>query len=163
VATDPLTESRLFPLGQERFTSDDVWTPSWIFDRLGLTFDLDVATPPGGVEWIPAARYYTQAEDGLAQPWEGRVWMNPPYSNATPWVHRFINHAHGVALLPFARSHWLNLLWERADGIVIPPKVGSFVWADRESSIRLPVQLAAFGAECVDALHGFGVKIRVAA
>src|SRR5690606_35780948 len=52
--------------------SDDYYTPAWLFDALGLTFDLDVASPPGGVEWVPAARFYTVEDDGLSQPWTGR-------------------------------------------------------------------------------------------
>jgi hypothetical protein len=38
-------------------------------------------------ETVRAARYFTQEDDGLAQPWHGRVWLNPPY--ATGLIDRF--------------------------------------------------------------------------
>lgn len=32
-------------------------------------------------------------QDGLAQPWRGRAWCNPPYSDPTPWALRCARHA----------------------------------------------------------------------
>lgn len=77
-------QGKLLDAGQEQLTKDDYYTPKDVFDALGLEFDLDVSAPPGGVPWVPAKRYYTLEDDGLTQPWFGRVWMNPPYSNVTP-------------------------------------------------------------------------------
>ena len=54
-------------------TSDDYYTPKWVFDALGLQFDIDVASPVGGISWIPAKRYFTQYDDGLLQDWGGGV------------------------------------------------------------------------------------------
>lgn len=152
---------RLFAVGHGGRTSDEVYTPAWIFERLALRFDLDVAAPPGGAPLVPADRYYDQAADGLAAPWSGRVWMNPPYSDVTPWVRRFVAHRHGIALVPFARSRWLNRLWDEADALVVPANVGSFTWADGVT-MRFPVYLAAFGVDCSAALRRIGV-VRVAA
>jgi len=151
----------LFGAPQTVATSDDYYTPAWIFDRLGLTFDLDVAAPPGGAHWVPAARYFTVEDDGLSQPWEGRVWMNPPYSRVTPWVDRFVAHRDGICLVPFARSRWLNVLWDEADALVVPANVGSFSFAN-DATMRYPVYLAAFGAVCVEAVTHLGVA-RIAA
>jgi hypothetical protein len=67
------------PKGQ----SDEHYTPKHLFERLNVTFDLDVASPPGGSN-VPASTYFTKLEDGLARQWFGNVWMNPPYSNPTP-------------------------------------------------------------------------------
>jgi hypothetical protein len=54
-------------------TSDDYYTPRWIFDAIGLEFDLDVSAPPGGIPWIPAKKHFTVIDDGLAQEWFGRA------------------------------------------------------------------------------------------
>ena len=42
------------------------YTPPWLFTAMGLTFDLDPCSPPGGLPWIPAARVFTEADNGLA-------------------------------------------------------------------------------------------------
>ena len=63
--------------------SVDWYTPPHIFDGLGI-FDLDPASPVGGVAWIPALQYYTLEDDGLTSDWFGRVWLNPPYGKQTP-------------------------------------------------------------------------------
>lgn len=150
-----LQQNRLFPTPQEQLTKDDYYTPAFVFERMGLHFDIDVAAPPGGVPWIPADRYFTQEDDGLAQPWEGRVWMNPPYSAATAWVTKFIEHGHGVALIGHAKSAWHPLLWRAAEGCAVPDVYFNFVGG----SIFMPVWFAAFGEECVEAIGRLG-KVR---
>lgn len=141
----------LFAVEQSERTSDDYLTPRWVFDTLGLEFDLDVASPPWETH-VPAKRKFTKADDGLSQPWEGRVWMNPPYSESARWVDRFIEHAHGIALLPWAKSAWCIALWESPARIALPRAWFPFVGGD----IYLPVQFAAFGDECVEAISRLG-------
>ena len=102
-------------------TSDDYYTPRWIFDAAGLTFDLDVSAPiDPSKRTCPARRYLTPVEDGLEQPWEGLVWMNPPYSAARRWVDRFTAHRCGLALLPCLKEvFWMGELLGAADAMAI--------------------------------------------
>jgi hypothetical protein len=156
---------RLFEVHQHELTSDDYYTPAWVFERMGIEFDLDVCSPPGGIPWIPATRFFDMADDGLAQPWEGRVWMNPPYSKATPWVNKFVDHRHGIALLPTAKSYWLDTIWGAAEAIVMYGHGGEmpFVRPGRPPFRPwFPVSFAAFGEECVEAIGRLGVVRRVA-
>lgn len=156
----------LFGLDRPAPTSDDYYTPRWVFDAMGIDFDLDVAAPPGGVEWVPAARHFTMADDGLSQPWVGRVWMNPPYGNVDPWWDRFAAHGQGVALLPTAKSLWFDRVWRDADAVVVPQGGGEmfFVKPGRDKPLRIwfPVILAAFGDECIEAIARLGVVRRAA-
>jgi hypothetical protein len=150
---------RLFDSKQEVQTSDDYYTPKWIFDAMGLKFDLDVCAPPGGVSWIPAKRHYSMKDDGLAAPWRGRVWMNPPYSKPTPWVDRFIEHGHGVALVPFTRGMWMSRIWDSDAGLVRMPYNLKFHRNDKMLSIVWATVLVALGDECVEAIARVG-KVR---
>ena len=72
----------------EGWTSDDWATPPEIvrqFEQEFGPFDLDACARP---ETAKAPRFYTKADNALDQPWFGRVWMNPPFSDPTPWVHK---------------------------------------------------------------------------
>jgi hypothetical protein len=102
-------------------TSNDYYTPPWIFAAAALVFDVDVAAPiDASRRTCPARRYLTPAEDGLSQPWEGLVWMNPPYSNMTPWIDRFAAHRCGLALMPtLRRTRSVGLMLESADAITL--------------------------------------------
>jgi hypothetical protein len=103
-------------------TDDDCYTPRWIFDAAGLVFDLDVCAPvdPSG-RTCPARRYLTPIEDGLTAPWDGLVWMNPPFSNLRVWVERFSSHGCGLGLFPMSRSesYWTGRLLRAADAMAI--------------------------------------------
>lgn len=60
-------------------SASDMWeTPQDFFDALNseFNFTLDVCATP---ENTKCDKFYTQAQDGLKQPWHGHVWMNPPY------------------------------------------------------------------------------------
>lgn len=100
-----------------RLDRNERFTPAWVFDGLGLTFDLDPASPIGGGDHVPARRRYTLNEDGLAQPWDGLVWLNPPFSAGTAWGDRFRAHGCGVFLGPVANARWWINLARVADAI----------------------------------------------
>lgn len=145
-------------------SSDEVYTPPGFFKRLRLEFDLDVCAPAGGLPWIPAKRHYSIADDGLASPWEGRVWCNPPYSTATPWVRKFIQHGNGVIVIPMGKSKAFVELWSAADALTVPSVLNTihgdrckFLKDGKPYSISFGVILAAFGEECVQAIGRLGV------
>lgn len=63
--------------------SNEYATPEWltsdISDSIPGGFDLD---PASGAESREIAdKRHTKEDDGLAQPWEGYVWCNPPWSS----------------------------------------------------------------------------------
>lgn len=107
----------LFAAPVDRRDTDERFTPRWIFDALAETFDLDPASPMDAETHVPAIDRYTRVDDGLAQPWHGFVWLNPPYSNSTPWAERFLAHRDGIWLGPFANAKWLHRMLREADAI----------------------------------------------
>lgn len=104
--------------------TDEWLTPPGIVHALGefyagRHFDLDPCAPDPR-PWDTAVRHFTRADDGLAQPWAGRVWMNPPYGQQTPrWLARLAAHGDGIALV-FARTEtamFFASVWGKADAV----------------------------------------------
>jgi len=140
-------------------TTDDHYTPPFIFKALSVEFDMDVSAPAGGVPWIPAKKSLSIIEDGLTTPWEGRVWCNPPYSKITPWAHKLLEHGNGIALLPVGKSQWFDLLWTKADGIITLPSSLRFVRSQGKApaGIMTSTMLFAFGQDNRKVLESSGL------
>ena len=121
---------------------------------MGLEFDIDVAAPVQGIPWIPAKRWFSQADDGLAQDWQGLVWMNPPFSETTPWARKFMAHGNGVALLPVARSKWLMDVWNMPEIVVmLTPTDLKFETPSGQKTISHQTFLFALGEQAIAALQ----------
>lgn len=82
--------------------SDEWYTPRYIFDALGTTFDLDVAAPADLSHVTTPASTFIHA-NSLDVPWFGFVWMNPPFGGRNgllPWLQKWAEHGNGIALTP---------------------------------------------------------------
>ncbi len=77
-------------------------TPPEVFGPLHAEFDFTL-DPCCTAETAKCAKFYTEAENGLAQDWSGeRVFMNPPYGREiAPWTRKAReSNALVVGLLP---------------------------------------------------------------
>jgi hypothetical protein len=132
--------------------SDERYTPQWVFDGLGMMFDLDPAAPAEGGDCVPARKRYTSLEDGLTQPWDGVVWLNPPFTQLAPWIARFVEHGRGLFLGPISNSRpWMKIaqgadrIWLCKDFAFTHP-----THAGRRTS--MPIGFIAYGPESVEGL-----------
>ena len=147
-----MTGTPLFTTPVQGTASDERYTPAWVFDGLGVTFDLDPASPVDGGDVVPAAHKLTRLDDGLACDWAGLVWLNPPFSAATPWADKFRAHGRGIFLGPIANSRWWIDLAGAADLLLL---CRDFAFthpthAGRRSS--MPLAFVAMGVESAAAL-----------
>lgn len=79
---------------------NDYFSPSILTisarECFGGTIDLDPASCVWANEGdaanpgVQAVKFFTQFEDGLRQPWHGRVWLNPPFNQWKLWVAKII-------------------------------------------------------------------------
>lgn len=143
----------LFGVVRDRREPDERFTPQWLFGALGETFDTDPASPVEGGDCVPARRKLTRNDDGLAQPWDGFVWCNPPFSNATAFADRFLAHGCGLWLGPIANGGWLQRMARASDRLWL---MRDFAFnhpthAGKRSSMPLGlIALGARGAAAID-------------
>jgi phage N-6-adenine-methyltransferase len=96
--------------------SDEWGTPPGVFnavDRAFGPFDLDVAAT---AENTLCPAHFTADDDGLSQPWKGRVWANPPYSRIVPGVNK------AAAEVKAGRAEVVVML--------VPSRTGAQWWRD---------------------------------
>lgn len=66
-------------------TGDDYYTPAHYVEcirkALGGTIDLDPTSHVIAQQIVQAKRFFTRDQRGELQPWSGRVYLNPPFSN----------------------------------------------------------------------------------
>ena len=96
-------------------SATDLWaTPQDFFDKQNAIygFTLDVCATADNAK---CARYYTEADNGLGQPWQGVCWMNPPYGRAI--------------------GHWMRKAYESAKAgatvvCLVPARTDTAWWHD---------------------------------
>lgn len=112
-------------------SSDEWYTPAKYImaarEVMG-SIDLDPASSSMANETVKASLYYSKEDNGLAKPWFGRVWLNPPFGRIqTPghkmnqglWIRKLLQewkrgHVTQAILLTTCRpdTSWFADLWQ---------------------------------------------------
>jgi len=96
-------EEERIPTAQEVYRAIKVTATLWTGDQESFTpkeyveaareamgsIDLDPASCEAAQEIVKAKKYYTKKDNGLDKPWEGNIFLNPPYSH--PEVKQFVD------------------------------------------------------------------------
>lgn len=139
-------------------------TPPYIINALG-PFDLDPCAPITRL-FDTARSHYTINDDGLSLPWQGRIWLNPPYGDQTTrWVQRLAEHGNGIALI-FARTETATFfpwVWEHASAVLFLRGRVKFYNVDgtQGGTAGAPSCLIAYGENNAIALEKSGLDGRV--
>lgn len=137
--------------------TDEWYTPPEIFRALNCTFDLDPCS--SGNDHVPAHLKYTKVEDGLARPWHGMVWMNPPFGGRNghvPWLAYFVDHGSGIGLCrAYTSAGWFHDWMPKMDGLLFPRGKTKFIKADGSigKSPSSGIALFSKGEEATEILH----------
>lgn len=100
-------------------TSDDFLTPPEIVEAMG-TFDLDPCASHRQSKPLARQQYRFPEDNGLLLPWDGCVFVNPPFSELQAWIDRFLLHGNGVLLVPSrVEVGWFWKLWHNCTGIFL--------------------------------------------
>jgi hypothetical protein len=147
----PNTTRRMYR--RPRPDGDNEWYTAKVYieaaRRVLGTIDIDPASCEFAQRRVKAAKFFTKEDDGLAQQWNGNVWLNPPFSPHT-LLMRFVSkladeiragHVSAAILLSpsYTDSRWFavacaalptacfttgRIRFEKADGRVGSPACG---------------------------------------
>ena len=138
-------------------SGNDMWnTPQDFFDMLNTEFRFTL-DPCATHKSAKCENYYTVEDHGLRQPWEGAVFVNPPFSQLShkPWVRKCWQAAQKgatVALLIPVRSdtaYWHDWVMRASELRFVRGRV-SFVREDGRpgSTPPFPCVVAVFYPGC---------------
>lgn len=132
--------------------------------------DLDPATSDFAQQTVKAKQYYTKEDNSLDKPWQGKVWMNPPYSmpeiqsfaekiveefqsgrvteaivltnnsSDTRWFHALLNTSE-IACLPSSRVKFYN-----PDSEVMATRQGQTLFYFGDNKAKFAEVFSSFGA-----------------
>lgn len=154
---------------QRAIGKNDEWiTPPQIVRSLG-EFDLDPCSP---IE-TPirfSEKWFTIEDDGIKSPWDGRVWLNPPFNRyeRPRWMRKMAEHGNGIMLIPAATEtdafdRWV---WKRADAVCFVKGRPHFYYVDgvrAKANCGTAIALVAYGEDNVRSLElsGLGRVVRL--
>lgn len=112
--------------------TQDRYTPPNIINRARKCMgdiDLDPASADMPQRWIQAWYYHT-LERPATKPWFGRVWLNPPFNDATKWVDNLVQRytcgdiEQAVLLVNSALGYkWFEELWRLVPVVCLRDRV----------------------------------------
>ncbi|NQZ78615.1 MAG: adenine methyltransferase [Ekhidna sp.] len=148
---------------QSTIGRNDEWlTPPDVLAPLGK-FDLDPCAPVNR-PWPTAECHYTEADNGLALAWRGRVWCNPPFNrNERPkWMERVAQHGNAVMLIPAATETkaFFDHVWQKADAVLFLEGRPHFHYVDgsrAKANCGTSICLVAYGAHNAEILAESGL------
>jgi site-specific DNA-methyltransferase (adenine-specific) len=127
----------------------DLWaTPQDFYDRLHAEFDFEL-DPCSNDENHKCWKYFTEADDGLAQDWSKyRTFMNPPYGKPMPdWIKKAYEESQKgttvVALIP-ARTdtrYWHDYVMKASEIRLVK---GRLKFGDGSNSAPFPSAVIVF-------------------
>lgn len=124
-------------------------TPKYILEALGeFDFDPCACIPQ---PWPTAKRMLTRTDNGLTAPWNGRIWLNPPYgTQIREWMLRMAQHDNGIALVPpRTETKWFfESVWGKARALLFIQGRVKFHYPTGEiskGSTPMPSCLIAYG------------------
>jgi hypothetical protein len=137
-------------------------TPPHIVEALGK-FDLDPCGAPGH-DLAAHTFLLERGDDGLRDPWFGRVWVNPPYgAEAWTWLDKLAEHGTGTALI-FARTEtagFVATVWAKASALLFLHGRLHFHHADgtrARANAGAPSVLVAYGDDDAAALRASALE-----
>ena len=156
-------------------SGDNEWyTPALIIDAarssLGGHIGLDPASCAAANLGVGALSFYDAETDGLAMPWPGRVWLNPPY--AQPLMGLFAakliaevdcGHTEAACVLTnnATETQWGTALLDACSWVCFPAGRIRFHGPDGEKGAPLQGQMiTGFGAASPEPFESIGVILR---
>lgn len=133
------------------------YTPAIFLDAVYTVFggipDLDPCSNSREHPNVEAHKHYIAVDDGLVQPWHGRVFMNPPYGREIgAWIDKVrAEWKRGemlelIALLPSRTdTAWFNALTSDTDDVVVCLLAGRLTFIGNDEPAPFPSMAVYFG------------------